>query len=180
MRKVLDLKISDEVIDSLSKNRCVNRVHLVGRIATRPDLTSMSRSLNKTTFSMVMAETWTRRGSGDRMHHLNVVDVEVLGQDSDRASEFEVGAWVVVDGYIRTESFGQRKTTSVRTYSIRSWDEDTGDHHGEREKRCPDGSEGVPREGRPRRVEVVGKGARGVRKPNSRSSKQSDEGKLGL
>jgi single-stranded DNA-binding protein len=165
MTNILDLKLSPDVIDSLSRNRCVNRVHMLGRIATRPKVTNMSKTLKKTSFYIVLAETWTNRSTGKRMHHLNVVNVEVLGQDSERASGFLVGWWVAVDGYLRTDTQGSARTTSIRTYAVRSWESDAeiGDQHGSGEESDALRGQGVPGASRAGGIEVLGKSSRRAR-----------------
>jgi|10_taG_2_1085330.scaffolds.fasta_scaffold78896_2 single-stranded DNA-binding protein len=173
MPNVLDIKITDDLIESLSRNRCVNRVHIIGKVATRPVLSAMSRSLKRSAFSVVMAESWTQRSTGERRHHLNIVDIEVLGQDAERASRARPGSWIAIDGYLRTEGQGGNRRTLVRTYSIQSWEENVEpDRKGERGLAC--GSEGLSQSSGPGGVEVVGKKKRRPSREDREVSKKGN------
>lgn len=119
---VLDLRLTPEVLDSLSRNRSVNRVHLEGRVGTRPVSRKVSSSLAATTFRLVTVESWM--GKDGLKHHPNVVTIEVLGKDSERSSRFSVGDWVTVDGFIRTDVRGAAEDIRIRTFSIKGFDPD--------------------------------------------------------
>jgi len=119
---VLALRLTPEVLDSLARGRSVNRVHLEGRVGTHPETRNVSQTLKATTFRLVTAESW---GGPDRpKYHPNIVTIEVLGKDSDRAGGFQVGDWVMVDGYIRTEVRGRDEDIRIRTYSVKGYDPD--------------------------------------------------------
>ena len=116
----LDLRLTPEVLTSLGRNRSVNRVHLEGRVGTRPASRMVSVKLQATTFRLVTVESW---GSPDQpRYHPNVMTVEVLGLDSGRAREFKVGDWVMVDGYLRTEVRGPGEDVRIRTFSVKGFD----------------------------------------------------------
>ena len=116
----LDLRLSPEVLASLGRNRSVNRVHLEGRVGTHPASRMVSSSLQATTFRLVTVESW---GSPDHpRYHPNVLTIEILGKDSERAREFKVGDWVTVDGYLRTEVRGPGEDVRIRTFSVKGFD----------------------------------------------------------
>ncbi len=117
---VLDLRLTPEVLASLGRNRSVNRVHLEGRVGTRPAGRKVSSTLRATTFRLVTVESW--RGPDGPKYHPNVLTVEVLGKDSGRALEFSVGDWVTLDGYIRTEVRGTGEDVRIRTFSVKGFD----------------------------------------------------------
>ena len=119
---VLALRLTPNVLASLARGKSVNRVHQEGRVGTVPESRRVSATLQATTFRLVTVESW---GGPDRpKYHPNVVTVEVLGKDSDRAASFEVGDWVMVDGYLRTEVRGSEEDIRIRTYSVKAFDPD--------------------------------------------------------
>ncbi len=119
---VLALRLTPEVLDSLARGRSVNRVHMEGRVGSAPEARRVSSTLQATTFRIVTVESWG--GPDHPKYHPNVMTVEVLGKDSERAVSFEVGDWVAVDGYLRTEVRGREEDIRIRTYSVKGFDPD--------------------------------------------------------
>lgn len=70
-----------------------------------------------------MVESW-ENASGERRERKNRILVEVVGRDSARiAKEVQLGSWVTVEGYIRSEQFKGQEITKVRTLTIQVWEE---------------------------------------------------------
>lgn len=100
----------------------INRMWLQGLMSTRPIIKALSATTNLTSFQLSMAETWLN-ADGKRCERKNRVTVEVVGRDSAYVAQHgRIGAWVTLEGYIRSEQFKGQDSIKVRTFSINIWE----------------------------------------------------------
>lgn len=105
----------------------INRVHLQGQVSSHPVQKAMNARTNFTTFELSLVESWDN-AEGERRERKNRVTIEVVGRDSDMVVEIaKVGAWVTLEGYIRSEIFKGDMHMKVRTLSIALWEGHVGD-----------------------------------------------------
>jgi len=101
----------------------MNRTWLQGVVASTPTVNALSPRTKLTSFQLCLVESWVNP-EGDLRARKNRVLVEVVGRDSERvATEAKLGAWVTIEGYIRSEQFKGQDTIKVRTLSIEIWGE---------------------------------------------------------
>lgn len=104
----------------------VNRVHLQGVVSSHPILKALTATTNFTTFEVSLVESWAN-ADGTQRARKNRVVVEVVGRDSAMALELaRVGAWVTIEGYIRSEIFKGETLMKVRTLTIEVWEAHIG------------------------------------------------------
>ncbi len=102
----------------------VNRVHLQGVVSSHPILKSLSAQTNFTTFELVLVESWD--SNGDHRERKNRVTIEVVGRDSAMVlARAQVGSWVTLEGYIRSELSKGETLMKVRTLAITIWEAPT-------------------------------------------------------
>jgi single-stranded DNA-binding protein len=69
-----------------------------------------------------MVESWLNP-DGEMRGRKNRIVVEVVGRDAEKiAREAHLGAWVTIEGYIRSEQFKGQDLIKVRTLSIDIWE----------------------------------------------------------
>lgn len=101
----------------------MNRVWLQGRVATAPVLKDLTSTTKLTSFTLALIESW-KNGDGKDRDRINSPLVEVVGRDAVRiAHEARIGAWITLEGYIRTEEVKGQHVTKVRTLTITVWPE---------------------------------------------------------
>lgn len=100
----------------------VNRLHLQGRVVSKPVIKSLNARTSLTAFQLSMVESWLN-GDGTHRERRNRVNVEVVGKDSaEVAAKAKIGSWVTLEGYIRSEQFQGRDLTKVRTLAVNVWE----------------------------------------------------------
>jgi len=103
-----------------------NSLWLQGVVTSHPVVKSLSERTKVTAFYLTMVERWVN-SSGEPRERKNRVLVEVVGRDSAYvAKNVEMGTWVSIEGYIRSEQFKGQEIIKVRTFCIDIWEEGDG------------------------------------------------------
>lgn len=117
----------------------INRLWLQGEVSSHPVTKPMNARLSITTFELSMVESWVDGDTGETKERHNRIMVEVLGRDAQRvAKEARLGAWVSLEGYLRSEVFKGENVIKVRTLSIKIWEANSGDARTRERIRAPD------------------------------------------
>lgn len=82
---------------------------------------TMGSGKKSATFSICHVETWVDP-DGVKCQRRNVIPIEALGKAAEYVLEHaQVGLWVSIDGYLRSEQVKGQTIIRIRAYSVTIW-----------------------------------------------------------
>ena len=94
-----------------------NKTFLQGRVASQPRKKLIRNTTPAVVFELCCIESWLNSKS-QRREHRNLIRVEAMGLHCPTAEKAQLGDWVSIWGYIRTDQRKGQHVTCVRVLEI--------------------------------------------------------------